>query len=194
MKTEDADYAQRLANEVWWKALLDVQRPYRKHLQGLELGRVLEIGCGVGRNLLNLGASTEIIGVDHNPISVAMARERGLSAFTVEEFLASEHARKNYYDSVLIAHVLEHMKVDSARGLVAEYLPYLRQGGRLVIITPQQAGFDSDPTHVTMMDPPRVHTLLASLSLRVERQYSFPFPAFVGRIFKYNEYVAIARN
>ena len=78
--TAGRDYAERLQRleGARWKKLLDVQRPYRWNLQRLELGRVLDIGCGIGRNLLNLGDDS--VGVDHNVDSVAAARARGLTA------------------------------------------------------------------------------------------------------------------
>lgn len=192
MKTEDAAYAHRLSNVVWWKRFFDVQRPYRNHLQSLQLGRVLEIGCGTGRNLFNLGASLENIGVDHNPASVAIARKRGLSAFTVDEFHSSEYARCGYYDSLLIAHVLEHLTMEAAFQLIKNYLPFIRKGGVVLIITPQKAGFESDPTHLTMMDHQQVAALLNSLQLSVAKQYSFPFPMWVGNFFKYNEFITLA--
>jgi len=37
-----------------WKRLLRVQLPYRWHLRTLRLGKVLDLGCGIGRNLLHL--------------------------------------------------------------------------------------------------------------------------------------------
>jgi DNA primase len=36
----------RAGDPVWWKQLLDVQRPYRWHIRRLELGFVLDVGCG----------------------------------------------------------------------------------------------------------------------------------------------------
>jgi len=81
ISTKNEDYTKRLLDQsVWWKRILDVQRPYRIHLQRLNLGCVLEIGCGIGRNLINLGKDTRSIGIDHNPNSVAVAVSRGLVA------------------------------------------------------------------------------------------------------------------
>jgi hypothetical protein len=47
MQSDDAAYAGRLAHlsSVWWKRALDVQRPYRWHLEWLRLGRTLDVGC-----------------------------------------------------------------------------------------------------------------------------------------------------
>ena len=94
MKTDETGYTERLSRleSVWWKRWLDVQRPYRWNLRRLALGYVLDVGCGTGRNLINLGGRAAGVGVDHNPTSVAAARARGLEAFLPDDFRASPHA------------------------------------------------------------------------------------------------------
>src|SRR6266436_3526846 len=176
MNTEEAGYAeQRLtAESVWWKRLLDVQRPYRSHLRRLRLGLVLEIGCGIGRNLDHLRGSS--VGVDHNRRAVEIARGRGLEAFTPEELRASQWAVPGRFDSLLFSHVLEHMTAAEATELIRSHLDLLRPGGRVLVLTPQEAGFRSDPTHVEFMDFEKVEAVLRQAGLAPERRYSFPFP------------------
>ena len=111
---------------------------------------VLDVGCGIGRNLVNLGGSG--VGVDHNADSVVKARERGLTAFVPEEFRASPYAVPGRFDALLVSHVLEHMHFEEAAALLREYLPYVRAGGRAVLITPQEAGFRSEASHIEFMD------------------------------------------
>jgi SAM-dependent methyltransferase len=194
MSTQDAAYAEeRLrAESAWWKRLLDLQRPYRAHLRRLELGLVLEIGCGIGRNLGHLRGSS--VGMDHNRRAVEIARARGLAAFTPEEFVLSSWAQPGRFDALLFSHVLEHMSAAEATGLVRTHLHLLRAGGRVLVLTPQEAGFRSDPTHVEYMDFEKVEAVLSGAGLEVERRYSFPLPRLVGALFKYNEFVTIARN
>jgi hypothetical protein len=109
-------------------------------------------------------------------------------------FLASPYARPGRFDALLCAHVAEHMHFDEARALLAGYLSYLRIGGRLVLITPQEAGFRSDPTHVEFFDLAALDRLTTALGLRVKSAYSFPFPRSVGRVFKYNEFVLVGEK
>jgi SAM-dependent methyltransferase len=195
MRTEEVEYTNRLLSQAkWWKRLLDVQRPYRRHLQGLRLGLVLDIGCGIGRNLLNLAGSGRGVGVDHNPHSVAIARSRGLIAFTPEEFLGSPYAGEPIFDSVLLSHVAEHLQIEDAVALLKEYLGYLKPGGRVVLITPQEAGQRSDQTHVTFVDREMAERILRGSGLSVSAHYSFPFPRFFGRFFTYNEFVTIGEK
>lgn len=193
-RTESDDYAQRLLGleQARWKRILDVQAPYRWHVRRLRLGRTLDVGCGLGRNLAHLGGNG--VGVDHNATSVAIARRRGLEAYTVDGFAASPHARPAAFDSLLFAHVVEHMSEPDAHALLTTYLPHVRDGGRVVVITPQERGYASDPTHVRFCGHAEVRSLCESVGLRVDRQYSFPFPRVVGRVFAYNEFVTIARR
>ncbi|MBW2282473.1 MAG: class I SAM-dependent methyltransferase [Deltaproteobacteria bacterium] len=192
--TAGSDYAERLETleGARWKRLLDVQAPYRWNLRRLDLGFTLDVGCGIGRNLLHLGGRG--VGVDHNAASVETARRRGCTAYTVEEFRASPHAATADFDALLVAHVLEHMPFAEASALLGEYLPRVRPGGRVVLITPQQAGYRSDPTHVEYMDFAALQRLVEDHDLRTERSYSFPFPPFAGRFFAHNEFVVVARK
>ena len=64
----------------------------------------------------------------------------------------------------------------------------------MVLITPQEAGFRSDPTHVEAFDFARLAALVGELGLAAERSYSFPLPRLAGRLFPHNEFVALARK
>ena len=191
--TERAEYTARLRRleQAGWKRLLDVQAPYRWNIRRLKLGRTLDVGCGLGRNLAHLGGNG--VGVDHNPASVATCRARGLEAYTSEEFFADGHAKPESFDSMLAAHLLEHMPEDQARSVVEQYLPCVRRGGTAVFITPQERGFASDETHVRWVGFEHGRELCAQLGLAVLRQYSFPFPRLAGKVFTYNEFVTVAR-
>jgi 2-polyprenyl-3-methyl-5-hydroxy-6-metoxy-1,4-benzoquinol methylase len=191
--TSGRDYADRLVRlqSARWKQVINAQLPYRWNIRRLRLGRTLDIGCGIGRNLHHLGAGA--VGVDHNADSVAVARSAGLTAYTSQEFAGSADAVAQSYDTLLLAHVVEHMDRDSAIGVVAAYLKFLRPGGRIVLITPQEAGYRTDSTHVRFVDFAGAADLAAAIGFGVARQYSFPFPRFAGKLFPYNEFVTIAR-
>ena len=75
--TRDREYTERLIRlqRAPWKRWLDVQAPYRWNLRRLAPGFTLEVGCGIGRNLEHLRG--EGVGLDHNPYSVAAARQAG---------------------------------------------------------------------------------------------------------------------
>jgi SAM-dependent methyltransferase len=184
-------YNRRLIDKqtAWWKRLLKVQAPYRWNLRRLEPGLTLDIGCGIGRNLLHLGGRG--VGVDKNPHSVEEAHRRGLTAYTPEEFFASPLSIPASYDSILLSHVAEHMTKAEAIALISQYLHLLKPDGKIIVITPQEAGFRSDPAHVEFMDFRSLGEIAGSIGFVVSRQYSFPFPRIAGRVFLYNEFVSV---
>jgi 2-polyprenyl-3-methyl-5-hydroxy-6-metoxy-1,4-benzoquinol methylase len=175
-----------------WRKYLGVQLPYRWNLRRLSPGFMLDVGCGVGRNLAHVDGHG--IGVDPNAACVETARSRGLRAYVPAEFERLAAAEGWRFDSLLLAHVLEHVGFDPGAALVRQYLPYLRPEGRVILITPQQAGYRSDATHVEFMDDDRLRALCARVGLTVTRSASFPFPRLAGRLFTYNEFVVVARR
>lgn len=189
--TYNEDYTQRLVDKqlVRWKSLLDVQAPYRWHIRRLKLGRTLDIGCGIGRCLAFLD---DAIGIDVNESSIDIARSRGLNAMTMEDFAQSDLNKPHHYDSLLFAHVAEHVGVAESTNILKNYTGLLKSDGRLVIITPQEAGYKSDQTHVEFIDFEKQRAIIEQLGLALKRQYSFPFPKIIGRVFLYNEFVTIA--
>ena len=190
--TTSSEYADYLEKTIWWKKLLDVQRPYKWNLKRLKPGFVLDIGCGIGRNLLHLNGCG--VGVDHNHKSIEIARTHNLQAFTIEDFLISKFNKPESFDSLLFSHITEHLTKEENISIFKMYLPLLKKNGKIIIITPQELGYKSDMSHVTFMDFESVKILTAKVGLSVEKQYSFPFPRFVGNFFKYNEFVSILKK
>ncbi len=192
--TADAAYADRLAKLQLrtWKARLRFGDPWGWNLRRLHPGFTLDVGCGVGRTLAHNKGNG--VGVDHNAEAVAICRARGLRAFTPDQFEASEWAKPERFDSLLFAHVLEHIEPAGATALVARYLPYLRPGGQVIAITPQERGQASDATHVAFVDFDAAAEILSQAGLAVTRQRNFPLPRWFGRRFIYNEFVTVARH
>ncbi|MEU9665867.1 class I SAM-dependent methyltransferase [Streptomyces bobili] len=192
--TESSDYTQRLARleTSGIKRLLPTQAPYRWNLKRLGLGRVLDVGCGIGRNLLNCGPDS--VGVDHNETSVLTCRERGLTAYTPDELAEAADCGPGSFDSLLCAHVLEHMDEAMGSSILEQYLPLVKPGGSVVLITPQESGYKTDATHVRFVDFDGLRAHAEKVGLTIERTYSFPFSRAVGKAFPYNEFVLVART
>lgn len=186
--TSEEWYAERLVslrNQSWRRFVPD---PYRWNIRRSRLGRVLDIGCGVGRCLEFNGGNG--VGVDHNPTSVALCRRQGLEAYTPEEFEAID---PGHFDSMLLSHVLEHTAPEEGRALLERYLPFVRPGGRIVLITPQPAGQRSDPSHVRYLGREDLRRELQAIGVAEVRTRSFPFPVAAGRWFRHNENQAFGR-
>jgi 2-polyprenyl-3-methyl-5-hydroxy-6-metoxy-1,4-benzoquinol methylase len=143
-------------------------------------------GCGIGRNLQHLEAGS--VGVDHNTTAVRTARSQGLDARTVAELEEAAAGLRGTFDSLLVAHVLEHMSETEAEALLRSYLPYLKPGGKVFVVCPQERGFASDPTHVWFADARALSRLLATVGLRDVSDFSFPLPRRFGTWFTYNEF------
>jgi SAM-dependent methyltransferase len=190
--TKHSEYADRLVRKetATWKRLLNVQAPYQWNLRRQGLGKTLDVGCGIGRNLASLPPGS--VGVDHNPKSVDVARERGFTAFTSKEFLSSPHAKAGSFDSMLLAHVIEHMSAYFGEQLVREYLPYVKGGGKVFFICPQERGYRSDATHERFTTNEDLAELARSVGLVPQRAASFPFPRLAGKFFTYNEFNLLA--
>jgi SAM-dependent methyltransferase len=191
--TKGKDYADRLRRkqDVWWKQALDVQAPYRWNLKRQELGRTLDVGCGIGRNLVAL--SGDSVGVDHNKESVAEARRRGHTALDTDEWATSDLRVPASFDSLLLAHVIEHMDEPTAVRLLEEYLPYLKPNGKVFFICPQERGYASDETHVRFVDLKGLADLSRKVGLAPVKAFSFPFPRLTGKAFLYNEFCLLAQ-
>ncbi len=191
--TEGKDYYDRLMalQGKWWKKIVDLNAPYRWCLQSYNPGFTLDIGCGIGRSLHLLKGNG--VGIDHNSFAVEFCRKRGFRAYTTQEFKTSPHGIEHSFDSILLAHVAEHMLADDFKKLLNEYLPYLKLDGKIIVLTPQEKGYASDPTHVTFTDFQIVDKVFTDIHIDVQSHQSFPLPRWGGRLFIYNEFVTVGK-
>ena len=130
-----------------WKRALRVQAPYGWHIRRIAEGRVLDVGCGIGRNLHHLEGRG--VGVDTNSHSVEVVRQRGFTAYTSGEFPSSPDATLEGYASLLFAHVLEHMDLeweDQFKDLTLKTKPSDYWHGQCF------ATYQSDPVGVRLLD------------------------------------------
>jgi 2-polyprenyl-3-methyl-5-hydroxy-6-metoxy-1,4-benzoquinol methylase len=193
--TASEDYTNRLAKieQNRLKTWLGPLNPYRWNIRRLCSGVVLDVGCGIGRNLRYLDRP-DAVGVDHNKSSVAHTKSLGYNAYETSEYKSLEGKLKKSFDSLLISHVLEHLSYEGATQLVSGYLPAIKDGGKIVIICPQQRGYASDSTHVTYFDRSLLNQIAAQVNGTNIQYKSFPFPPWMGKFFIYNEHVLVFKK
>lgn len=179
-----------------WKKIIPVQLPYKYNLKRQNLGKVLEIGAGLGRNQ---GFLREAVGVEHNQFSVDYCRSKGFEVYLPKEFHSKfrEYKYENAkFDSILMSHVLEHVEFENQVNILAEYLPYLKLNSKIMLITPQESGHKSTISHITWTDFNRISEILqeSAPDYRIIKSFSFPLPRFAGKLFTYNEFNVIAER
>lgn len=110
--------------------------------------RVLDVGCGTGRNLdllRDLGFS-RIVGVDRNPDLISSNMARGHLCFSPEMLDEEVH---ELFDLILMSHIVEHFDHQALLTFLGLYLRRLRVGGHLLIVTPlPHCAFYNDFDHV----------------------------------------------
>lgn len=124
---------------------------YVSHVPG---GRLLEVGCGNGRQLERLAhAGWQVEGVDFDERAVQTARRLGLDVRVGD--LASARYPDERFDAVILSHVIEH--VPDPVALLAECRRILKNGGQLVLATPncESLGHRTFGKAWLGLDPPR---------------------------------------
>lgn len=133
------------------------------------LGRVLDVGCGIG-DMLAFRPNT--VGVDVNPHAVQAAQRRGLEARVMEpDCLPFEGG---IFDGVVLDNVLEH--IDSPQPLLREIQRVLARNGTLLIGVPGRKGFRSDPDHKVFYDLGHLTQCLGVADFELERHFHMPLP------------------
>ncbi len=126
-----------------------------RYLGDLLPGKLLEIGCGAGENLVlmrTLGWAVE--GVEIDPIACIHARN--VNGLTVQEgTLESRIYPDDSFDAITMNHVIEH--VFDPVGTLKECFRILKPGGRVVVITPNAAswGHHEFQENWRGLEPPR---------------------------------------
>ena len=134
-------------------------------LDDLPPSRLLDVGCGDGRFLLQMRKlGWETCGVDFDAKAIELIRQRhGLDVRAGE--LASHQFSDDTFDALTMSHVIEH--VFDPVALLAEARRILKPGGRLVATTPngRSMGRQLFREYWFGMDPPRHIQLFSARSL-----------------------------
>ncbi len=107
-------------------------------LDGLSLPpglRILDAGCGSGRNMVELAARGSVTGVELASASLQVARDRGAGAVVPGSLDEPLPFADGAFDLAVALDVLEHVADDEAA--LRELARVIAPGGRLLVTVPQ---------------------------------------------------------
>jgi SAM-dependent methyltransferase len=166
-----------------------VRERHRDYLEVLRTRkRVVDLGCGRGELLELLGeADVSAYGVEIDPDSVAVCREKGLEIVEGDAVSHLEGVEESALDGIVASHLIEHLKPELQWRLITAAAEKLAGDGTLILETPNpesllagSINFHRDPTHVRPVHPDTLSYLCESAGFRdVEIRRLAPVPADV---------------
>jgi len=124
-RVEDRHWWYRGRRNVLARAISGVQLP--------QPARVLDAGCGSGRNMLELKRYGEVCGVELSETSVELARARNVGTVVAGSVLEMPF-ESDSFDLAVCLDVIEHLEDD--RGALRELRRVLAPGGTLLVTVP----------------------------------------------------------
>ncbi len=106
-----AAYTQR--NVVDWRARVPA---FRRMFQRIKPGRVLEVGCNRGHNLVAIAEGlpgVEVVGIEPNPVALEIARQASPKASALQGNAGDLPFKDGWFDTVFTCGVLIHIPLDA---------------------------------------------------------------------------------
>jgi SAM-dependent methyltransferase len=125
--------------------------------------KVLDIGCGFGRNLKPIGdAGFKVVGMDLDPESISQLTDEGYKVYRPGELKA-----EGQFDVIIMAHIIEHFAPAELFNWLNSQLVYLKKDGYLIIATPLYSShFYDDFDHIKPYHPEGISMVWGSMNKR----------------------------
>jgi SAM-dependent methyltransferase len=179
MKHEFDSLFGALADDGWFPSPAHVMRraAILDAFGGYPHGRLLEVGCGAGRLLVDwhkLGHSGQAIDPDPEARTIAAACTKVFDA----DFEVLEHPNGDLFDYIVATEVLEHLEEPNV--ILREWLTHLRPGGIFLSTVPAfrrlWGASDEWAGHVQRFEPEDFRSLLESAGLTVLKLRLYGYP------------------
>jgi SAM-dependent methyltransferase len=117
----------------WYRGRRNVLERTIERLGMPPRARILDAGCGSGRNMVELARRGEVTGVEISPASVELARARHVGEVVEGSVMEMPFADASF-DLAVCLDVIEHLPDD--RGALRELRRVLAPGGALLVTVP----------------------------------------------------------
>jgi SAM-dependent methyltransferase len=136
MRQEEFEVLYNLESKYWWflgrtKIAFDM---LKRHVKKQEL-KILDAGCGTGKNIEYLQKYGEVSGVDFSEDALSFCKERGLTNVRQGEIETLPYG-DNTFDLVTCFGVLYHKGIKDDLRAIRELSRVCKQGGYVLITTP----------------------------------------------------------
>jgi SAM-dependent methyltransferase len=127
----------RVEETHWWYKALHrlIFETLETELPDWRAKRIVDVGCGTGAILKQLGNPERNVGIDLAPEAISFCRQRGLNNVQQGDIHALPFPEASF-DAVICSSVLYHQWVSDVEGAVREMHRVLRPGGSLLINVP----------------------------------------------------------
>lgn len=134
----DVDFFNRKYVEdkyVWGEEPSEIAKIAAKNLKGTEGLKLLDVGCGYGRDALDLSQTLdcEVTGVDTSKTGITLGREFLEDCSSVELLEQDFLQITETYDAVIVSHVYHLLHPQQRKPFVSQIGKVLRPGGRFFL-------------------------------------------------------------
>ena len=165
---------------------INLKNKYRLATEGLKVGKMLDIGCGVG-DYIHFAEKHgwECTGVEPSEDAKAIAQKRMKGNIINSQEL--ENIPEETFDVITMWHVLEH--IDDLRWQIAQLQRLVKTNGRIVIAVPNYKSYDGQyykecwaaydvPRHLNHFDRTTLTKIFKAQGLKLEKTEKLVWDAY----------------
>src|SRR5262249_1854420 len=107
--------------------------PAARHLQGKQIRRLLDVGCGPGTNALRF-SGVDYVGVDINDRYLSIARAKYPGRFIQADLQSADLSSFGAFDAILVNSFLHHLPDDAVLRILEQLHGLLDGDGRIHVL------------------------------------------------------------